>query len=128
MAQWELEETTRYVSRYKHFDRKHSRELQALRSNLERFVDAINDGQLPHMVTGKFIHNESDGIRALDQTGGFGRGLMESRLYLFADTSEQVLYLLCIGDKGEQKKDMIDCRRMVGKLKKRKGDPDGKEI
>lgn len=41
---WMLKTTEAYERRFKHFAKKHRRELQAVLSNLDRFLGALNAG------------------------------------------------------------------------------------
>lgn len=126
MPRWEIEHTDRFEARYKRFEKKHPGELKALLSNLERFKGAVEAGIPPHFVEGNFIHNEPDGIKAIDQRGAYGKGLKECRLYLWACEEDLVLHLLSIGDKSTQRKDIPQCQKEVRKLKKgKKGDSHG---
>ena len=52
---------------------------------------------------------------AVDQKGG-GGNLAETRLYTYADDATKVLYLILIGDKGSQTKDIQACREFVREL------------
>ena len=70
-------------------------------------------------VTAGFIHNEPDGIIALDQKGGKQKvKLQQTRLYIFPNVEAKILYLLLIGSKQSQGKDINYCRKFVRKFKK----------
>ncbi len=116
MGGWELEPSGSFDSRYKRFEKNHRRELKALLANLQRYLALIEDGQSPQFIKLGFLHRESDGIKAIDQKGG-GPGLMESRLYVYPDRENQVLHLLCIGNKAEQHRDMVECRAWARQLR-----------
>lgn len=116
MAQWEIEITAKYQSCFTEYEKKHPRELLAVSNNLEIFIDEIERGIPPFAVRKGFIHNESDGIRAISQKGGYGRGLAETRLYIYGDIETNILHLLCIGGKRSQNRDIRYCRAEVVKI------------
>jgi hypothetical protein len=67
-------------------------------------------------VRGGFIHDEPDGIKAIDQKGGGQKmKLQQTRLYVYPDITNRILYLLTIGDKGTQRDDINLCREFVRK-------------
>ena len=71
-------------------------------------------------VTGGFIHDEPSGIKAIDQKGGTKKHkLKQSRLYIYPDIVSKALYLLCIGGKTSQKRDIRNCKEFVSGLKKK---------
>lgn len=119
MALWELEDTARYRTRFKKYEKNHPRELDAVLDNLQRFFSLINSGTSPLMVRVGFIHRVPNGIRAIDQKGG--PGLAETRLYVYGDTKTNILYLLCIGGKKGQNKDIQYSKKEVARIKKKRG-------
>ena len=118
MATWKLESTERYRARFKTYEKNHPRELGAVLDNLQRFVDLINSGISPLRAKVGFIHKEPDGIRAIDQKGGHGQGLVATRLYIYCDTKTNILHLLCIGGKKRQNEDIQYCKKEAGRIKK----------
>jgi hypothetical protein len=64
-----------------------------------------------------FVHDEPDGIKAIDQRGVLKMKLRESRLYVFPEVLGKILYLLTIGDKRSQGEDIQFCREYVRSLK-----------
>ena len=119
MSQWTLEHTNRYKSCSDRYKRRHPNELIAVSKNLQIFIEELEQGISPLFVKKGFIHHEPNGIKAISQKGGYGRGLAETRLYIYGDTTTNILYLLCIGDKKSQKRDIKYCQDEVEKIKRR---------
>jgi len=127
MPDWNLEPTNKYTGNRKRFEKKCPNELKAMDSNLDKYFAALNAVDNPLQVKAGFIHNESDGIKAIDQKGGGQKvKLQQTRLYMFPHVETKTLYLLAIGDKNNQKDDINCCRDFVRMFKK--GGANGKEI
>ena len=120
MEVWELDHTEKYETTYKRYAKKHPHELTAVLSNLDKYHSALNSIGKVLQITAGFIHREPNGVIALDQKGG-GRKvkLKQTRLYLYPAVEEKVVYLLIIGDKKTQTKDIKYCSEFV--RKKRRG-------
>ena len=95
------------------------RELKAVLGNLDSYLVTLNDGRNPYHRAAGYIHHEPDGVIAIDQKGG-GKALAETRLYVYPDTDTCTLYLLLLGDKNSQKRDIQDCREFVASIRKLK--------
>ncbi len=90
----------------------------AVLDNLETYYDVLKDGKDPLQIKFGFIHHEPRGIKAIDQKGVIKKfKLKETRLYIFADNLEQILYVLSIGDKHSQKRDIKEAVKTVDKIK-----------
>ena len=112
---WELEPTDLFVKLEAWYGKKRPAELAAVLRNLDRYVDLLNVAPNARTVQAVFLHGEPSGVVAVDQKGG-GGNLAETRLYTYADDSTKVLYLILIGDKGSQAKDIQACREFVREL------------
>ena len=112
---WELEPTNLFVKLEGWYGKKRPAELAAVLRNLDRYVDLLNAASHARTVQAGFLHGEPSGVVAVDQKGG-GGNLAETRLYTFPDDSAKVLYLILIGDKGTQAKDIQTCREFVRNL------------
>lgn len=83
---------------------------------------SLNQGVTAEQVKRQFgfVHGTYPaGIISVDQKGG-GAGLKQTRLYLYPDEGEEVLYHLRIGDKGSQKTDVELCVQWVVEHERRK--------
>ena len=86
---------------------------------LDTYFKTLCMGVNPTNIQVGFVHHESDGIKALDQSGTKGKK-MQSRLYIFPQENEKILHIISIGTKVDQKGDISECRDYVKPLKKEK--------
>lgn len=114
---WNLTPTDLFARRLKRWEKKHPNELQATLDNLDTYIEHLNAGIPPQLIRAGFIHNEPQGIKAIDQKGG-GSNLSQTRLYVFPDESTHSLHLITLGDKNSQKADIKDCAVFMNDLKK----------
>jgi hypothetical protein len=115
---WTLVPTDEFKARYRHYEKKHPPELRAVLVNLETYREALEEGTNPLQVKFGFVHGEGHGVVAVDQKGRGGKR-KQTRLYLYPDTENKVLYQLTLGDKNTQKKDVQFCHRYVARLKQK---------
>ncbi|MEW5895638.1 MAG: hypothetical protein AB1650_07790 [Candidatus Omnitrophota bacterium] len=106
MTEWLMEPTDTYVRAYKWHEKKKPSELIAVLDNLDRYFKIISHGTHPQFVVLGCIHDEGKGIRAIDQKGGGKGKLRQTRLYVYPDIDQKILYLITIGDKNSQKDDV----------------------
>ena len=123
MDEWEQDRLESFERRFKWHAKKRPKELEATLKNLEKLFGGLQAGigirQL--MAMHRFLHPEQAGVIAVDQKGG-ARNLAETRLYVFADEVDKVLYLITIGDKRTQADDVQFCKEFVDDLRKRRVD------
>ena len=118
MTEWNLVPLGKYLSDYKWYEKKRPNELCAILGNLDTYFEALKMIGNPLQVKSGFIHDEPDGVKAIDQRGGKQKvKLQQTRLYLYPNVSEQKLYLLAIGDKTTQRGDIQFCRERVKEIK-----------
>jgi len=118
MKAWVLEPTGQYEKDYKWFEKKLPEELKAILDNLDTYFRVLNECGSPMQVMFGFIHNEPEGIKAIDQKGGGKRTKpRQARLYVFPDSLNNTLYLLKMGTKTNQRDDISNCREQVRKIK-----------
>ena len=117
MTEWCIEPTDDYGRAYKRYQKKHRAELIAVLDNLDRYFKTISHGVHPQFVVAGYIHDEGKGVRAIDQKGGGKGKLRQTRLYVFPNVDQKVLYLITIGDKNSQKDDIKLSADFVIKLK-----------
>jgi len=117
--EWIIEVTEKYSCKYKDFSKNHPRELVAMQDNLDTYFETLKKGVNPLQITTGFVHNERQGVYAIDQKGGGQKmKLQQTRLYIYPDISSKKLILLTIGDKHTQKKqDIPFCREFVKVLR-----------
>lgn len=117
---WNLEPTDRYLRQYKKYDKKQKNELAAVLANLNDYHQALNELGSPQHITGKYVHRETSGVKALDESGERKtKNLKVTRLYVYPDIESKTLYLLTIGDKKSQRKDNKYCSDFVKELRRK---------
>jgi len=116
--EWRIEAAVTFQRDFKHYEKKRPDELSGVMDNLNGYFSSLGIGCCPQQITGKYIHREPSGIKALDQGRRSRVPLQETRLYVFPDESTRVLHLIAIGDKQSQKKDVEDAKKFVAALKK----------
>lgn len=119
MSDWNILVTERYERTYKEYEKKHPHELMAVLANLQAYSSALQKLGHPLQIKAGYIHGETRGVIALDQKGGKQKvKLQQTRLYAYPDCEAKVLYLLIIGDKGSQKRDIAYCEEFVGQIRR----------
>lgn len=117
MNGWVLEESPLFASRFRRYQKKHPNETAAVMNNLDTYVRTLNAGVKPTLIQASFIHREPQGVIAIDQKGTRGSP-RQTRLYVYAFEIANTLYLITIGDKNSQKRDIEDCRHFISFLQK----------
>jgi hypothetical protein len=118
---WKLVTTDEYERRQRTYLKKHPRELQAVLDNLDTYFESLKTGTKALQIKHGFLHNEGQGVVAIDQKGG-GSNLAQTRLYVYPSEEEEILYLLTLGDKGSQREDIRTSHGHVGQLRKKEQD------
>lgn len=120
---WGIEKVAGFESRFKKFSRKHENEASAALSNLQTYVDVLNETNNAQSANQQpFVHTEPDGMVAIDQRGARierkkGK-LKATRLYVYAAVVNQTVYLLGIGDKDSQKQDIETFGKKVKRIRR----------
>ena len=111
-----MEQSDFFGSRFHRFQKNHPNEATAVLDNLDTYFQTLRSLGNPLQVKAGFIHHESEGIKAIDQKGGPGK-LMQTRLYIYPEAERQILHVITIGTKTDQKKDIKECRDYIKPLK-----------
>jgi len=109
---WSTSPTTQWEKDRKYYEKKHPRELAAVLNNLGRYIDLLNRSKKAACAEAGYLHGEGAGVVAIDQKAG-GKSLQETRMYIFANEAEKVLYLITIGNKDSQHDDVLYSRDFV---------------
>ena len=118
MALWCVEPTDQYNRDFKHYSKKHPEELKAVLDNIDTYLKLLNSCDNPAFISVGFLHNEPDGIKAIDQKGSKSKQkLQQARLYTYAYSDNNILYLLGIGGKTSQGGDIQKYRKYMRSLK-----------
>ena len=119
---WTFESLPDVQRRLKKLGKQHSDEVAQVYANLDAYVSALVQGIKPLQIVrefSRFVRNEGMDVYAIDQSP-LRKGRAEIRLYVYPDIVNERLYLLTIGDKGQQKRgDVTDCHNIVRKLRAR---------
>ncbi len=109
---WTITPTEQWVKDKKWYNKKKPKVLAALLNNLNRYLEQLSNAKDPVLVQAGYIHPEPHGVVALDQKGS-GQKLEETRMYLYPDRVEKVVYLITIGNKATQTADIQFCSAWV---------------
>lgn len=107
---------TRHASRnkFEKFQKRYGEEFVALFNNLHKVIGLLNDG---HKIGGfrvNFFRSEGDGVFRVGQTA-VGNA-QESRLYVYPDKENSVMFILGIGTKDEQQRDLPELKKVAKKI------------
>jgi len=121
---WGITKATGFDNQYKKFIKKHENEASAAMSNLETYLAILQETNNVQTANKQpFVHSEPENMVAIDQRGVKREKntdkLKATRLYVYAAVINQTVYLLGIGDKDSQKKDIETCRKKVKQIKRR---------
>ena len=92
--------------------------------NLEKVVDELESGTPIPRIPFSFFRSEGDGVFRIGQAGVFRIGqagvssAREMRLYVTFVFIARVTYILAIGTKNTQPRDIADARRIAKTLRK----------
>jgi len=117
MDAWKLEATGKFTRKFKKYRKQHKPEAIAVLKNVQAFLDALNGGVHPRQFTAGFIHVEPHGVVAIDERGDGVKG-RATRLYIYALQTKETVYLITIGDKSTQQRDIKDCKTFLKQLEK----------
>lgn len=126
---YSLQPSDEFLRRQKRFDKKHHDELLAVLDNLDTFKKGLDGGlKLEQVRNFGFIHVEPQRVLAIDQKGGgHGAKLAQTRLYVYVDKINLVIYLLTLGDKSTQHEDIKFSCDFAKELHKEEEDSHGQE-
>jgi len=94
----------------------HPREYVSVFANLEDLLYNLGGGRAIEHVTVGFLRSEGGGVYRIGQTGI--KGAKETRLYIAADAASATLYVLGIGGKESQQRDIGSARDLAAKLRR----------
>jgi hypothetical protein len=116
--EWTLDLSLASTSAFNKFQKNHSREYVSCFSNLYWIIEILNDGQkiskLDHNPS--YFRSEGKGLYRIGQTGVVGA--KETRLYVYPDEQDKIMYILAIGTKEGQKDDINNAHRFIKSIKK----------
>ncbi|MCX6179157.1 MAG: hypothetical protein NT163_07330 [Chlorobiales bacterium] len=116
--EWKLDISLASNSAFSKLQKNYSREYASCFNNLDKIKGLLEDGHQPIKLDHNpgFFRSEGKGVYRIGQTGVVSA--KETRLYVFPDEGEKVIYVLGIGTKESQKSDINDAHKSVKALKK----------
>ena len=109
---WSIVPTPEYKRSAKWHSKKRHAEYLAMLDNLDTYFQELQSGQKSLQIRHGFLHTETHGAYAIDQRGAPGKPI-QTRLYIYPDTEERILYLITIGDKQSRQSDLAICRELI---------------
>ena len=93
-------------------------EMGNVLDNLTAVVDKLNDGTAPEQLKKfGFVQSEPSNLLAINQKGPGKKTRMKVlRLYVYPDKEKQKLWLITLGDKSEQAKDIKYAKHRVKEI------------
>ena len=116
MPIWNIEETDKFLITFRKYEKKHEEEAVAAMTNLGGYMQLLEKGVNPLQISASYVHDEKKGLVAVDQKKT-KRKLRETRLYFYPDVEDMIVYLLIIGDKNSQQKDIKFCRKQIKQIR-----------
>ena len=113
---WSLNTDHHSPGAFSQYAKNHHREYVSCFANLEKVMALLRAG---HKIGGfqiGFFRSEGEGVYRIGQTGV--AGAKETRLYVYPDATSETVYLLEIGSKDTQQKDIAKAKGSVRKIKK----------
>lgn len=112
---WQTNTGSAISGKFERFAKKHRTEFNSLFANLNKVIAILNAGNRLGAFKVGFFRSEGEGVYRIGQTGV--RSAKESRIYVFPDETNWVMYILTIGDKDSQSGDINDAKRIARRLK-----------
>jgi hypothetical protein len=111
---WSIETTAQAQAAGARYSRKHAAETAACYANLDRVLALLNGGQRLGGFRLGFLRYEGKGVYRIGQTGV--EKAHETRLYVGFDENIQVAYVLGLGDKQSQPRDISSAQNQASAL------------
>lgn len=114
---WTRFPTASFERKLKRYVKDRPNEMVFVLRNLNTYETALREGVNPIQILAgyRFVHNERTGIYAVDQKGA-AKNATQIRLYVYPHMPTKTLYLLTVGDKSSQQRDIGDCRQMISDI------------
>src|SRR5687768_13378416 len=102
---WGIETTELWEHGQKHYLKKRPREFEAVFLNLKAYIAQLNVAKNSKCVQARYVHPEKSGVVAIGERPG-PPGLQATRIYTYPDDETKKLWLITIGNKQDQPKDV----------------------
>lgn len=110
-GKWGLCDILADEKRFRDFHKRYPREWSACISNLSRLLTLLNQFGEPRSFQVGFFRSEGDNLYRIGQTGV--KHAMESRLYVYINREQKIVYPMTIGTKAQQADDIRKCKAKV---------------
>jgi hypothetical protein len=114
--QWLIDDAYASPGKFAKFAKKNPMENTSLFSNLQRLIDILNSGHKIGTFKFGWFRAEKEGVYRVGQSGM--KDAEESRLYIYPDDVEKLIYILNIGTKNGQGADInaaVESARVIRK-------------
>ena len=114
-SEWQIDIAYASRNQFSKFQKKHPGEYSSLFANLNKLKKVLEAGHKIGSFKIGFFRSEGEGVYRVGQTGS--SSAKESRLYIFPDEQNRVIYPLNIGDKDSQKRDINEAQEAARRIK-----------
>ena len=115
---WIINDDFAEFNRFKQYRKKHLHETESCMTNLMKVRCALTESGRPDAFHLGFFRSEGENIWRIGQTQV--RHACETRLYVYLYVKGFTVYVLTIGDKSQQKKDIQRCKNLVKAIEERR--------
>jgi len=114
--EWPIDNGYASPGKFKKFAEDHPREYESLFANLDKVLGILREGSKMGSFQIGFFRSEGEGVFRIGQTGV--ESAKESRLYIYPDQKNQIMYILGIGTKDHQSEDINGAKATANEIKK----------
>lgn len=119
--EWELSESDFFRVRLKKYKKNKKCEIAQALKNVDKYIQELREIDRPMQVSGGYIHKEPHGAVAVDQKGS-GNHLSPIRVYLYPDEETKTVWIVTVGTKRRQQKDIKELKSFIQKIKQGKNE------
>jgi hypothetical protein len=112
---WDLSADHASTAQFAKFHKDHPLEYNSLFTNLDKILGLLSGGQKIGGFHVGFFRSEGGDVYRIGQTGV--AHAKESRLYVFPDQENRIMFILSIGDKDDQETDVNEAKSTVKKIR-----------
>jgi len=116
LTAWTIDISHASPRAFEDYEKRHRREFDACFNNLDKIIKFLNAGLKMGGFQVGFLRSEGRGLYRVGQTGV--PGARATRLYVYPDVHHAVMYILGIGDKDTQHKDIAAAHIKTDELRR----------
>lgn len=113
--QWEVNIANVSKNVFKKFSKAHKEEYKSVFANLDKVLRNLNAGERIHQFKLGFLRSEGSGLYRIGQTG-ITKNSYETRLYIYPEEDLQLVYILGLGGKSSQERDIKNCKNLIKRI------------